>query len=280
MTEKDGLFSADSALRRVNREAVLLLAGPRALLLQLAHPLVAAGVGEHSDFLRDPLGRLFRTLDRTLGIVFGSRTHAEACVDAINAVHARVRGRLVEGTVAFPAGTPYDARDPELLLWVHATLIDSALVAYERLVAPLDPRAREAFVAESGDVAVLLGVPEARVPRSAATFDAYVADMLDGPLLEPTPTARRLADAVIHPPLRWLPRAAGDVASVLTLALVPADLRARYGFAWGPVRERIAGAAFRTLRASLPLLPRQLRELPHARRTRDLAGVPCVAPPT
>jgi uncharacterized protein (DUF2236 family) len=260
-----GLFAADSALRRVNREAVLLLAGPRALLLQLAHPLVAAGVADHSDFLRDPLGRLFRTLDRTLGIVFGSRADALACADAINAVHARVSGRLAEGTAAFPAGTPYDARDPELLLWVHATLVDSALVAYERLVAPLDPRARDAFVAESGEVAALLGVPEARVPRSAAAFGAYVAGMLGGRLLEPTPTARRLADAVIHPPLPWLPRAIGDVASVLTLALVPADLRAAYGLAWGPARERAAAAAFRVLRASRPLMPRLLRELPHAR---------------
>lgn len=268
MLASDGLFPRESALRRVNREALLLLAGPRALLMQLAHPLVAAGVAEHSDFLRDPVGRLLRTLDRTLGIVFGSRAHAQACVDAINAAHARVRGRLACETSAFPAGTTYDARDPELLLWVHATLVDSALVAYQRLVAPLDASTRAAFIAESGAVATLLGVAPEQLPRDAAAFDAYVAAMLAGPLLEPTAAARRLADAVIHPPLRWLPRALGDVAGVLTLALVPPTLRARYGFAFGPARERTAAVAFGLLRASLPFLPRRLRELPHARRAR------------
>jgi uncharacterized protein (DUF2236 family) len=264
----EGLFEAGSAIRRVNREAVLLLAGPRALLMQLAHPLVAAGVAEHSDFLRDPLGRLLRTLDRTLGVVFGERAHAQACVDAINAAHLRVHGVLTEGTRAFPVGTRYDARDPELLLWVHATLVDSALAAYERLVCPLDGATRDAFVADSAGVATRLGAPDARVPRCAADLDACVAGMLAGPLLEPTPGARRLADAVIHPPLWWFPRAMGDVAGVLTLALVPPVLRARFGFAWGPARERAAAVAFRALRASLPLLPRRLRELPHARGAR------------
>ncbi len=268
MLASEGLFARESALRRVNREAVLLLAGPRALLLQLAHPLVAAAVAEHSDFLRDPLGRLMRTLERTLGIVFGSRAHAQACVVAIHSAHARVRGRLAEGTAAFPAGTPYDARDPELLLWVHATLVDSALVAYERLVAPLDARTRDAFIAESGDVAVLLGVPEDRVPRSSEAFAAYVAAMLGGPQLEPTAAARRLADAVIHPPLRWLPRAVGDAASVLLLALLPPLVRERYGFAWSPARERTSAAAYHVLRAALPLVPRRLRELPTARGAR------------
>ncbi len=263
-----GLFAAGSAIRRVNREAALLAAGPRALLLQMAHPLVAAGVAEHSSFLADPLSRLRATLDRTLGIVFGEREEALGHARAIREAHARVRGTLREGTAAFPAGTPYDARDPDLLLWVHATLVDSALVAYERFVAPLDPGTRDAFVAESGRVASLVGVPDALIPGDFAAHRRYFDAVVAGPALEVTPTARRLADAVLHPPIRFVPRAAGDLASVLTLGLLPPEVCARYGFAWGPGRERAHRALAAAIRVAIPLIPFGLRAFAAARRAR------------
>jgi uncharacterized protein (DUF2236 family) len=261
------LFPHGSAIRRVNREAALLVAGPRALLLQLAHPLVAAGVAEHSTFLVDPLARLRATLDRTLGIVFGERDEALAHARAIREAHARVHGRLREGTAAFPAGTPYDANDPELQLWVHATLVESALVAYERFVAPLDAATRDAFVAESGRVAALIGVPDALPPTDFTSLRRYFDGVVAGPVLEVTPSARRLADAVLHPPIRFVPRAAGDLASVVTLGLLPPEVRARYGFAWGPVRQRAYVACAATLRAAVPILPRSLRVFRAARRS-------------
>jgi uncharacterized protein (DUF2236 family) len=250
----------------VNREAALLAAGPRALLLQLAHPLVAAGVAEHSRFLEDPLARLRATLERTLGIVFGGREEALAHARAIREAHARVHGVLREASHAFPAGTPYDANDPGLQLWVHATLVDSALVAYERFVAPLDPATRDAFVAESGRVASLIGVPEALLPGDFAALRRYFDGMVAGPALEVTATGRRLADAVLHPPIRFVPRVAGDLASVLTLGLLPPEIRARYGFAWGPNRERAHQAVVRALRVAVPLLPLGQRVFGAARR--------------
>src|ERR1700752_528734 len=134
---KPGLYSEDSIKRRVNRENILLLGGGRARLMQLAHPKVAGGGDEHSDFRSHPVRRLRRTVRMTMAIVFGDRQSAEAAARAVNRVHGRVRGE------------DYHAMDPDLLLWVHATLVDSALVTYETFVRKLTPRDREDFYQES-----------------------------------------------------------------------------------------------------------------------------------
>jgi uncharacterized protein (DUF2236 family) len=268
------LFASDGAYARVNRETALLLAGPRALLLQLAHPLVAAGVAAHSGFESDPLQRLRRTLDVVLRIAFGSEADARAAAAEVEAVHRRVHGRLRSATRAFPAGTPYDARDPELALWVHATLVDSALLGYESFVAPLDTVAREAYWQESKRMAGFFHVPEALLPGRHADFVAWWEGMLAGPVLEPTPEARRLADVVLHPPLRlvpaWLadvrlPRLAGDAASFLTLALLPAPIRERFGWRLGSAQAAAFGVARAALRRAVPLLPERVRVWPRAR---------------
>ena len=270
----DGLFARDSIFRRVNREAVLLLGGQRALLLQLAHPLVAAGVADHSDFLAHPLRRLWRTVDTMLRIVHGDRATAEAAARALDAVHARVQGTLADGTAAFPAGTPYRAHDPALLLWVHATLVDSALVTYECFVRPLAADERERFYAESQIVARLLGVPEDRLPGSCGAFARYVEETITGRALDPMPTARRLADAILHPPLAFLPRLVGDVGAVVTLGLLPPLVRERYGLPWDAKRERGFAIARSVVRAVLPVLPDVLRAMPQARRAERLRARP------
>src|ERR1700757_2410194 len=128
---RPGLFADDSIIRRVNRENVLLLGGGRALLMQLAHPKIAAGVDEHSDFRQRPLYRLRRTVRLTMAIVFGDRDTALAAARNVNRVHSRVKGR------------DYNALDPDLLLWVHATLVESAVVTYETFVRRLSTAQRE-----------------------------------------------------------------------------------------------------------------------------------------
>jgi uncharacterized protein (DUF2236 family) len=260
-----GLFDADGLGRRINRETVLLLGGGRALLMQLAHPLVAVGVADHSDFRRDPLGRLFRTLDTMLRLVFAPREDALAAARRVRQVHEHVSGTLHVGTAHYPAGTPYDARDPELMLWVHATLVDSALVAYERFVGELSVAEREGYWQESKCAAEVLGLARAHLPDTSADFDAYVRRMLAGPELEVTPLARELADAVVHPPLRYLPRMASGIASLCWRGLLPAPLRDAYALRWGPARATFSMLATRGIRAGLPLAPRHLRVLPHAR---------------
>src|SRR5688572_18421392 len=136
------LFGPETVTWRVNQEAVLLLGGPRALLLQLAEPAVAAGVAEHSGFEADPFGRLARTLEAMTVISFGTETQARSTLDRLAAVHSRVRGTL-------PGGVPYSAGDPELQWWVLATLVDTVLRVERRYLGRLDPAARARYYEES-----------------------------------------------------------------------------------------------------------------------------------
>src|SRR6266702_4177678 len=162
----DGLYSESSITRRVNRENILLLGGGRALLMQLAHPKVAAGVDEHSDFRSHPVRRLRRTIRMTMAIVIGDRETALAAARAVNQTHSRVRG------------ASYRALDPDLLRWVHATLVDSALVTYETFVKPLSVDEREDFYQESKLLGELLGIPHEDFPQSLRDFSDYIDRMI------------------------------------------------------------------------------------------------------
>src|SRR5262249_52218843 len=157
----------------------------RALLMQLAHPGVAAGVAEHSDFRRRPLDRLIRTMELTLALTFGTRTEALAAAHQINTVHQRVRG------------SGYSATDPRLLLWVHATLIDSALVTYSAFVRPVPSAERETYYQEAKLIGGLLGLANSRYPASLHDFEGYLLHMLTGPELLVDARARELARAVL-----------------------------------------------------------------------------------
>lgn len=137
---RDGYFSPESVVRRLGNSPVTpFLGGGAAVLLQVAHPLVACGVVEHSAFDRNLWRRLARTLRALYLITFGDREEAERAGAAVRTVHARVQGRTREQLGPFSPGTRYSAADPELMLWVHATLVHSSLAAYERFVQPLMP---------------------------------------------------------------------------------------------------------------------------------------------
>jgi uncharacterized protein (DUF2236 family) len=239
-----GLFSPDSVTRRVNRESVLLLGGGRALLMQLAHPGVAAGVAEHSNFRQRPVHRLLRTLGLTLALTFGPREQALAAAREINRTHQRVRG------------TGYSAMDPRLLLWVHATLIDSTLVGYQTFVGPLSRAEQETYYREAQVIGPLLGLPAGAYPADLAAFERYLVEMRRRELVVDD-RARELAAAVLHPPQRAL--TGGPLAAMVTAALLPEELRAAYRLAYGR-RERLA---FGLLRSGLPrlvqLLPARVR---------------------
>jgi uncharacterized protein (DUF2236 family) len=247
---KPGLYSDDSITRRVNRENVLLLGGGRALLMQLAHPKVAAGVDEHSDFRSHPIRRLRRTILMTMAIVFGDRDTALAAARTVNQVHARVRGR------------DYRALDPDLLLWVHATLMDTALVTYETFVQPLLAREREDFYQEFKLVGELLGVPKDRFPTTLRDFDAYLEAMIGGGPVRVDERARELGKLVLRPRLRLLPGPAMIPFDVLTAGLLPPTLREQYQLPWGPGRQRAYRLAVRTLPRLIALTPPVLRVWP------------------
>ncbi len=260
------LYGPETVTWRVNRETTLLLGGGRALLLQVAHPLVAAGVARYSDFRSRPLHRLWRTLDLMLTIVFADATSALRAVREIERVHARVHGVLDADVGPFPRGTAWDANDPALLFWVWATLVDTALLVYERFVGALSDMERVTYYEESKIGARLLGMPDSVIPPTIGAFGEYVAGMLAGETLAVGPAGRDIAGSILDPPLPIGLRQLAGTTALVTVGLLPASLRARYGLAWDRTRETALRAVSTATRASLPLLPGLLRFMPHARR--------------
>lgn len=256
-----GLYGPESQAWALNREAMLLLgAGPRALLLQLAHPAVAAGVADHSDFQADPWARLDGTLRSYLRIVYGSRPAARAEIRRLNALHRSI------------SGPGYHARDPELSLWVHATLVDSTIVVADRWLAPLPRRRREAYYAETTPIGRAFGIGADRLPPDLAAFEAYVGRMLgpSGPVRVGA-TARELADVVLHPPLGpvvpplgWLPSRVYSWTMWPSMGLLPTSVRDEYGLEWGPLQRAVSAWLVAGWRGWRPLLPAGFRQMPQA----------------
>jgi uncharacterized protein (DUF2236 family) len=256
-----GLYGPDSEAWRLNREAMLLLgAGPRALLLQLAHPLVAAGVDEHSDFRADPWRRLQGTLRSYLTIVYGTATAARAEIRRLNGLHRSI------------AGAGYTARDPDLALWVHATLVDTTIAAYDAWLEPMPRDQRARYYAETLPIGRAFGVPADLLPPDLDAFESYVASMLapDGPI-RVSPVARDLADAVLHPPLGPVVPALAAVPARFyawtlwpSIGLLPASVRTDYGFRWGPLERAVSAWLVAGWRGWRPLLPVAFRQMPQA----------------
>ncbi|MFI5254600.1 MAG: oxygenase MpaB family protein [Candidatus Limnocylindrales bacterium] len=261
-----GFYGPGSAMWRVNREAVLLAAGQAALLLQIAHPHVAEGVAQHSDFEADPWRRLRGTLRTTLDLVFGDGPAAERAVRRLNTIHARVRGEAADPLARKVAGPAYHALDPELLLWVQATLIVTGFEAYERWVGPLDDVDREELWQDARRVGQRLGIPLDRSPADWPALEAYwIAMLAPGGPIQVTPTARRLARRIVRPPVPFLPALVVDALATPGLALLPTRLRVAYGLAWHPARGLLAGIGDALLRAWVSLVPASWRAMPQAR---------------
>ena len=266
-----GLYGPTSEAWRLNREAMLLLgAGPRALLLQLAHPQVAAGVDEHSDFRSDPWARLASTTRSYLTIVYGTSKAARAEIRRLNELHRTIRG------------SGYAARDPALSLWVHATLVDSTIVANDFWLEPLTRSRRAAFYGETRPIARAFGVADSILPKNFEAFEDYVADMLGpGGPVHVSPVARDLGHAVLNPPLGplapWIPLG-GTIRPLLervplvayawtlwpAVGLLPPHIREQYELRWGPFERAVSAWLLRTWQLWRPVLPESFRQMPQA----------------
>ncbi len=258
-----------SIAKRVNREAVVVLGWGRAILMQLAHPLVAAGVGAHSDFDAGALAyakRMRGTISAMLSLTFGTEAEIRRSANRINAIHRRVHGELPQPVGPYEAGTRYDATDPALLAWVHATLVDSQLRTYALFVGPLRPDEEDRYCAEAAEVGPRLGVPPGLLPVTKAGLDLYLREMQQADRLVVGAEARRLAAALLvlpggpwSAPARWF-------GQLVTVGLLPPDLRKAYGFTWLEQDHRRLRQAAAALRAARRIAPRMLREWPAARR--------------
>lgn len=248
-----GFYGPDSMMWRINREAVLLGAGPAALLLQVAHPLIAEGVAHHSSFESDPWKRLHGTIRTTMDMVFGDGRAAERAIKRLNSVHAGVRG------------PGYRAMDPHLLLWVQATLIVTSVAAYQSWVGPLSPDELERFWQEARAVGTRLGIPLAQSPASWPALEAYWQEMLadDGPI-HATDTGKRMSRLIVRPPFPLVPGPLVDLVALPGMALLPPRLRAEFGIEWGPRKAALARALSSAVRAWTATVPRQLRSMPQA----------------
>jgi uncharacterized protein (DUF2236 family) len=259
---------------QVGRERILLAGGPAALLLQVAHPLIAAGVAEHSDFRRDSLARLRATLHPTLTATFGDREQALGAAEAVGAVHRRVVGVTEADAGRFAPGTPYAAADPDLALWVHATLIHTAMLVYALLVRPLRAEERERYYAEAKPFAVLFGVPRSALPPTVQDFDRYVGAMVNGQDIAIGAEARAIARAVLHPPIPVALGPVGAAMRLFTAGLLPPPLRSGFGLAWGGPEQRAFGIIRTALRRTLRVVPARLRYWPHYRVARQRMAKP------
>ncbi len=256
-----GYFSESSMIRRVHREQVVALAGPRALLMQAAQPVAFAGFFASTGALDDPYPRLERTAAALNTVLFGSREAADRVSARIRRVHARVRGTLDHDVGPFPAGTPWAADDPDLLLWIVATLVDSSLLVYERYVRPLRDAEREAYWRDYRTVARLFGLPTGDTPATYADLRDYLAAMLGGDQLYVSPEARALGiQIVLRPPVPLPARPLLELANFITVGLLPRRLRRAYGLGWDPLRGLVhRGGAEYTRRLLVPLLPGRVR---------------------
>lgn len=263
----DSYFDDTSMLRRVHREFAVALSGPRALLMQAAHPVAFEGFFAHSGALDEPYERLRRTAEVMNTIGFGTRADADRATRRVRSMHGRVRGELERPAGRFPAGTPFAADDPALLLWVLASLVDSALVFYESYVASLSQAERGAYWQDYRVVGGLFGLKDHEMPADIAAFDAYVHDMLHGDDLWVTPAARELAlQIVMRPPVPFTRKPILEVVNFVTVGLLPARLRRQFGLSWDPLRAlMLRGGAQYAKRVLVPLAPERLRFVSSAR---------------
>jgi len=253
---------------RVNAERVMVLAWPRAILLQMAHPLVAAGVAEHSSFADGGFAavhRLWQTVQAMLALTFGDRVEQGEAIEGILAIHRRVHGTLHETVGRFPAGTRYSAEDPDLVLWVHVTLLESMVIAHDALLSALSADERDAYCAESAWVPAALGARAEDVPTTWAGVQASLQRVYGSNTLALGRDGRAVGRVVLAPPLGPLAMPLTALVRFLTRAWLPEAMRRAYGLAWTETDARRLPRVLKALRAARRLVPNRAARWPKSR---------------
>ncbi len=252
-----GFFGPDSLTWRINRESAIFLGAGRAALLQLAHPWVAASLVHHSNLMNDAIGRFHSTFRVIYTMLFGTRAQAIAASEQVYRLHTGIRGELPSTVGTRPRGEHYEANEVNALCWVFATLVESAILAYEFVLPPLTPTHREQYYAESKRTAALFGIPSDALPADWWAFTRYAADMMESPLLAVDDNARRLGRSVMSGVGTWIrpPRWYG----ALTACWMPLRLREGFELSFGAEEEKSVQRTARRLPWVYPRIPRLLR---------------------
>lgn len=257
-------------VRRLHSLRITSISGVRALLMQACDPLAVVGFDRHSRIFSDPRARLLST-DRNMSrIYFGDEETARETGAMIADMHKKVKGVTEADYGPIPAGTPYAADDPELMLWTLATLADSALVYYQRLIGSLSDEDREQYWTEYRRIGVLLGMPESSIPETEPELREYIAGrMRDGSLYISEEIATRAKAIIFEPPFQgWAKLAATPLTEAIKLSSVgflPSAIRRLYGFGWDPVRSTILASWTVQIRLGQQVWPDQIRLHPAAR---------------
>jgi uncharacterized protein (DUF2236 family) len=239
----------------IHRARAVALSGPRALLMQAAHPVAVRGLLAHSSAMDEPYERLARTAEVMSTIGFGSRADADRVTKRVRALHRK-----------------YKVDQPDLLLWVLFTLVDSGLVVYQLYVDKLSDEEQAEYWQDYKQVGRLFGLKDRDMPDTLADLREYKREMLGGDVLHVSDWARRRArEIVLEPPVPWLARPLLETVNFITIALLPDRIRREYGFSPLPPaavrRALVAGGAEYVKRAVIPLMPDRLRLVPAARAT-------------
>ena len=254
----EGVFGPRSVIWRIDREAAIFLGAGRALLLQLAHPWIAAAISEHSRTFADPIGRFHRTFEVVFSLVFGSLDQAFAAARRLHRRHSAIYGRLPATAGPFAAGSPYQANELSALRWVQATLTDTAVLVYNLVVGPLPLEDREQYYAESKLFAALFGIPPAFLSSNWSAFTEYNRAMWESDILTVTSMARIMAQQLLtggggtwlRPP-QWY--------GALTAYMLPEPVRSAFGLRYDAAEQRLAENALAWIRRFYPALPERLR---------------------
>ena len=255
----EGIFGTGSLTWRIDREAVIFLGAGRALLLQLAHPWVAAAIAKHSRTFADPIGRFHRTFGTVFTMVFGSLDQSLAAARQLHRRHAGITGHLGEAVGPFDKGSAYHANEVAALRWVHATLVDTALMAHDLVLPALSAEERERYWAESRQFAALFGLTPADLPPDWASFAAYNEAMAQSDILTVSPAAHEIVGQLfaggrwwLRPP-RWY--------QVLSVQMLPERLREGFDLSFDARDRAAADRALARIRRIYPILPGRLRNV-------------------
>lgn len=251
-------------------ERLGLLAWPRALLMQLAHPLVAAAVSHHSGFRASPLApfaRLRSTITAMRHVTFGSDEAAATVVHRIRGIHDHVNGALRESTGVHQEGTPYSAHDPALLLWVHATLLDSHVRIVEPILRPFEKDERDRYCRETAPIAIALGARTGDVPRTWDQLQDFIAAEIGSGRVTVGDEARMLAPMILRPAFGGLVWPLLQANELVTVGSLPVSIRDGYRFRWDATRERRRNRVLAVVREIRGITPDSLARWPEARKT-------------